>query len=306
MTATAFFFTALRGTPPTQRFSKRFANPFQIRDGITVGYNSNDLNAGGAKMKAAPFLTIGSEGARISQLIPKGYLNNQDLKDSEETRGEFCIQLLTKRGGADKTYKWVHTYDVEGEEWRNDGHWETPNGDEIVAGDENDYLFKTGNGLWTGAADVSSEDEDAEYGFQSSGQVTQDSVKLVLNPGGAAAKGNPFAVPLHISALIPAGYQNNQDLKDSEETRGEFCIQLLTKRGGADKTYKWVHTYDVEGEEWRNDGHWETPTGDEIVAGDENDYEIKVGEGLWIGAADVSSEDEDAEYSITVNCPVKF
>ena len=263
-------------------------------------------------MKAAPFLNVGQEGARISQLTPKGYLDNQDLKDSGETRGEFNIQLLTKTGRLDKMYIWVRTFDVDDtEEWLDDGHWVDPNGDDVVAGSENDYLFKAGSGLWTAAPELSGDEdpETVEYAFQSSGEVNQDSVKWVLTPGGNVAKGNPFCVPFKMSSLIPAGYEDNQDLKDSGETRGEFNIQLLTQTGRLDKMYIWVRTFDVDDtEEWLDDGHWVDPNGDDIVAGGENDYEIKMGEGLWVAAPELSGDEdpETAEYSITVNCPVKL
>ena len=127
-----------------------------------VGYQDLDTNVGGAKMKAAPFLGVGAAGAYVSSLTPKGYEANQDLIDGEGTTGEFNIQLLTPTGGLAGLYTWVQSYDVDNEQWNDDGHWVNPNGQVIVPGTATDYTISAGEGLWIFAPDHA-EDDAAEY-----------------------------------------------------------------------------------------------------------------------------------------------
>ena len=273
-----------------------------IESANIVGYSDLDTNVGGAKMKSAPFLAIGgAAGTYVSSLTPKGYEANQDLIDGEGTSGEFNIQLLTKSGGTAGTYSFVRSYDVDNDEWNNDAHWVNPNGQTVVAGTATDYLFPAGSGMWTIAPDYA-DDDGAEYTVTSSGEVSTNDVKFVLNVGGAKACGNPFPVGVKISSLVPTGYLSNQDLIDGEGTSGEFNIQLLTKTGGTAGTYSWVQSYDVDGDQWNDDGHWVNPNGQVVVAGTASDYTISAGEGLWVLAPDYA-DDDGAEYSITIKYP---
>jgi len=267
-----------------------------------VGYQNLDTNVGGAKMKSAPFVACGGEaGTWISSLKPQGYEANQDLIDGEGTSGEFNIQLLTKSGGTAGIYSFVRSYDVDNEEWNNDEHWVNPDGDVVVVGTATDYLFAAGAGMWTLAPDYA-EDDGAEYTVTAAGAVSTNDVKFVLNISGAKACGNPFPVGVKLSSLVPVGYLNNQDLIDGEGTSGEFNIQLLTPTGGTAGIYSWVQSYDVDNEEWNDDGHWVNPDGDVVVPGTATDYTISAGEGLWVLAPDYA-EDDGAEYSITIKYP---
>ena len=191
---------------------------FGLESANVVGYMNKTMNEGGFTMNGASFLSMGKAGMNLTDLVPSGYEGNQDLKDAEETRGEFNIQTLSKIGKTEKSYSWVRTFDVDNETWNNDGHW-TYNGTPVVKGDENDALFKAGTGLWT-AAPSYAEDDGATYAVTDSGEVSTNDVKLVLNEGGFTAAANPFPVGIRLSSLIPVGYEANQDLKDAEETRG--------------------------------------------------------------------------------------
>ena len=135
-----------------------------------VGYQDLDTNVGGAKMKAAPFLGVGAAGAYVSSLTPKGYEANQDIIDGEGTTGEFNIQLLTSSGGLAGMFRYVRSYDVDNEEWNDDGHWEV-GGTVVVPGSANDPVFKAGSGLWTAAPDWA-EDDGAVYSFTDAGEVS--------------------------------------------------------------------------------------------------------------------------------------
>ena len=106
---------------------------------------------------------------------------------------------------------------------------------------------------------------------------------------------------LRLTTLSPKGYEANQDLIDGEGTAGEFNIQTLTKLGRTDKIYKWVRTYDVDNEEWNDDGHWIVGS-ETVVPGSANDPVFGIGQGLWIAAPDYA-EDDGAEYSMTAKFP---
>ena len=251
-------------------------------------------------MNGNSFIGMGeTQGMRLTSLEPKGYEANQDILDAEGTSGEFNIQTLTKVGKRDKAYVWVRTYDVDEEKWNDDGHW-MYNGATVVAGSANDPLFKAGSGLWTAAPDYA-DDEGAVYSFTDAGEVSTNDVKWVFNIGGFTACANPFPVGIRLSSLIPAGYENNQDILDAEGTSGEFNIQTLTKVGKRDKAYVWVRTYDVDEEKWNDDGHWMV-NGAIVVPGSENDPIFNIGQGLWIAAPDYA-DDDGAEYSMTAKYP---
>ena len=213
---------------------------FQAKSDIVasevVGYAQKNMNIGGFTMNGASFIGINeTQGIRLTAMTPNGYENNQDLIDGEGTSGEFNIQTLTKVGKTSKTYIWVRSYDADNEKWNNDGHWQIGS-TTVVPGDENDVLFKAGQGLWTAAPDWA-EDDNAAYTFTDSGKVSTNDVKFVFNIGGFTPCANPFPVGVRLSSLIPVGYENNQDLIDGEGTSGEFNIQLLTKVGKTSKTY---------------------------------------------------------------------
>ena len=250
-------------------------------------------------MNGASFLSMGKAGMNLTDLVPSGYEGNQDLKDAEETRGEINIQTLTKLGKTEKTYMWVRSFDVDEEKWNDDGHW-IVDGVAVSKGDKNDALFTAGKGLWI-AAPGYAEDDGAVYSMTDAGEVNTNDVKTVLNEGGFAACANPFPVGVRLSSLIPVGYEGNQDLKDAEETRGEFNIQTLTKLGKTEKTYMWVRSFDVDEEKWNDDGHW-IVDGVTVVPNSDNDPIIPAGQGLWI-AAPGYAEDDGAEYSITFKFP---
>ncbi len=185
------------------------------------------MNIGGFTMNGNSFIGMGeTQGMRLTALEPKGYEANQDLIDGEGTSGEFNIQTLTKVGKTSKAYIWVRS---------------------------NDPVFKAGQGLWTAAPDWA-EDDGATYSFTDAGQVSTNDVKWVFNIGGFTPCANPFPVGIRLSSLIPAGYENNQDLIDGEGTSGEFNIQTLTKVGKTSKAYIWVRSYDVDNEDWHRPG----------------------------------------------------
>ena len=265
-----------------------------------VGYTTKNMNIGGFTMNGNSFIGMGeTQGMRLTALEPKGYEANQDLKDAEGTTGEFNIQTLTKLGKRDKIYRWVRSYNVDDEEWNNDGHW-TYDGAVVTPGGASDALFKAGSGLWTAAPDWA-DDDDAVYSFTDAGEVSTNDVKWVFNIGGFTPCANPYPVGIRLSSLIPVGYENNQDLKDAEGTTGEFNIQTLTKLGKRDKIYRWVRSYNVDDEEWNDDGHW-TADGAAVVPGSANDPVFGIGQGLWIAAPDYA-DDDGAEYSMTAKYP---
>ena len=249
-------------------------------------------------MKSSSFFSIGANGTWLSSITPTGYENNADLKDAEETRGEFSIQILTAYGELLSMYKWVQSYD--GSEWVDDGHWLDPSNATIVPGGANDLLLAPGAGIWFSAADVSDDDPEAAYSEISSGSVNTNDVTVTLVPGGCGAFGNPYPVAIKLSSLVPTGYQDNEDLIDAEETRGEFSIQLLTAYGELLSMYKWVQSYD--GSEWVDDGHWLDPSNATVVPGGANDLTINPGDGLWISAPEHAGDDE-ADYTITFKYP---
>lgn len=253
-------------------------------------------------MKSASFLSIGNNGTWLSSITPTGYENNTDLKDAEETLGEFNIQLLTSTGAMLATYGWAQTYDASEEKWNDDGHWIDPSMEDVVPGGANDLLLAPGAGLWFQASDVSDDDSEATYSEVSSGQVSTNDVTITLVPGGFGAFGNPYPVAVKLSSLVPTGYQDNEDLIDAEETLGEFNIQLLTSTGAMLATYGWAQTYDSGEGEWNDDGHWIDPSMEDVIPGGANDLTINPGDGLWIQAADKAGDDE-ATYSITFSYP---
>ena len=253
-------------------------------------------------MKSPSFLSIGANGTWLSSITPTGYANNCDLKDAEETLGEFNIQLLTSTGARLSTYLWAQTYDTSEEKWNDDGHWIDPETAPVVPGGANDLLLSPGAGLWFQASDVSDDDSEAAYSAVTSGQVSTNDVSITLVPGGCGAFGNPYPVAIKLSSLVPTGYQDNEDLKDAEETLGEFNIQLLTATGARLSTYLWAQTYDAGEGEWNDDGHWIDPETATVVPGGANDLTINPGDGLWIQAADKAGDDE-ATYSITFSYP---
>ena len=271
-----------------------------IVSSTVVGYRSNNMNVGGFTMSGNAFVGLNEKtGIRLTDLVPKGYEQNQDIIDAEGTTSEFNIQLLSKLGKTNKTYFWVRTYDIESNAWLDDGHW-TLEGKTIVSGDENDALFTAGQGLWIAAPDWAG-DEDAVYSFTDSGSVSTNDVKWVFNVGGFTPCSNPFPCGIRLSSLIPMGYEENQDILDAEGTTSEFNIQILTKLGKAEKIYFWVRTYDVENEKWLDDGHW-TFEGKAVVANSDNDPLLEAGQGLWIAAPDYA-DDDGAEYSMTARYP---
>ena len=273
---------------------------FGIESANIVGYTQKNMNIGGFTMNGNSFIGMGeTQGMRLTSLEPKGYENNQDLIDGEGTAGEFNIQTLTKLGKRDKMYTWIRSYDADEEKWNDDGHWAV-DGAVVTKGGANDALFKAGQGLWTAAPDWA-EDDDAVYSFTDAGEVSTNDVKWVFNIGGFTPCANPFPVGIRLSSLIPAGYENNQDLIDGEGTAGEFNIQTLTKLGRRDKMYTWIRSYDADEEKWNDDGHWAVD-GAVVVPGGANDPVFGIGQGLWIAAPDYA-EDDGAEYSMTAKYP---
>ena len=295
-----------------------------------VGYQEVGLaegGGGGAKMIAIPFNTIGDEGMRISQIIPKGYEENTDLWANKGIDGEFSIQLLAPDGttavvpGTEEDpvlmlYGWAHSCSRKGE-WEEDGHWYDPYYADIESGAENDYVFPRGTGLYMNIPENSEDDEEAVYDTTPSGEVNTEDVKVVLAAdGGAVGAGNPYPVGVSISSLIPVGYEDNTDLWSNKGTDGEFSIQILAPDGttaiipGTEDEpvlmlYGWAHSCSRKGE-WEEDGHWYDPYYADIESGAGNDFVIEPGVGLWINAPEKSEDDSEAEYSMTFKCPVKL
>ena len=294
-----------------------------------VGYQEVGLaegGGGGAKMITMPFNCVGEEGMRISQIIPKGYEENTAIWENKGVEGEFSIQLLAPDGttavvpGTEEDpvlmlYAWVHSCTRKGA-WNEDGHWLDPYLEEVIPNSENDYLFPRGTGLYMNIPENSVDDEEAVYDTTPSGEVNTEDVKVVLAEGGAVGAGNPFPVGVKISSLIPIGYEDNTGLWENKGTEGEFSIQILASDGttaivpGTEESpvlmlYGWVHSCTRKGE-WDTDGHWLDPNLNDIEPGAENDFIIESGIGLWINAPEKSEDDFEAEYSMTVKCPIKL
>ena len=132
-----------------------------------VGYGDNNF-VDGSKMMSLNFKAIGSEGMKVSDLKPTGYLDNPayTTKKAGGIKGTIYFEILgddgdtmmiTKDVGGETTdeytlkWAWYHKW-VEGSGWQNDARWVDDFG-EVTVGDPDadydaNYTLPMGSAIW--------------------------------------------------------------------------------------------------------------------------------------------------------------
>ena len=124
------------------------------------------LNAGAVVTKQISALlpegTVGLGNPRatdisLDDLVPTGYLGNQEMIDNCGTWGDFVITFLDEGGEAIAVYGWDQTYDSENSQWNDDGSWVEYDNDGTIT-----TTLAPGDGIFvTGAPRY--EEEDRYY-----------------------------------------------------------------------------------------------------------------------------------------------
>ena len=118
-----------------------------------VGYQKTDLVANG-QMKAAPFVTIGTNGVFLSDLVVTG----DPISSNEGCWGDVSIAMLTGSGfnqkvdigGGAKMYRTYFWYEEDGE-YEAGWYDESENAlkdDESVLGNADEIYFESGEAIW--------------------------------------------------------------------------------------------------------------------------------------------------------------
>ena len=146
-----------------------------------VGYGDNNF-ADGFKMMSLNFKAIGSDGMKVSDLKPTGYLENPayTTKFAAGIQGTIYFEILgddgdtmmiTKDVGGETTdeytlkWAWYHTWTQAGG-WQNDARWVDEFG-EVTVGDpgadyDANYTLPMGCSIWVS---VDGWDEDMTMSF---------------------------------------------------------------------------------------------------------------------------------------------
>lgn len=132
-----------------------------IESSEIVGYSQIPLR-GGFYMQGAAFQTIATEGMKLSEMTPVGYLNNakyMDAKRGHGCQGDIYITVLNANGGRaidengnEREYLWRHDWNKT-DGWAAKGRWiqRTLQEGKVVEVEitaDNDIEFKMGEGLW--------------------------------------------------------------------------------------------------------------------------------------------------------------
>ena len=123
-----------------------------------VGYSNIKL-VDGSKLGGAIFKGITTEGMKLTQLTPGGYLENPAWATpfvGWGCQGFIIIELLSTSGSIDSDkdgplqFRWFHDFDFFGATgWAEKGCWKRSIGGDLVEiTDSNDYEIKASDGLW--------------------------------------------------------------------------------------------------------------------------------------------------------------
>ena len=217
-----------------------------VQSANIVGYNTTALNAA-YYAGGATFITIGAEGANLSEFKPSGLPNISN--------GQVIIQTLDNYGVSTGTYKYYQGSKVP--KYANNGWY---NSSDVLITKENDVTFAPGDGLWIKGTATAS--------LIVSGEVSLASVTKNLNAAYALLC-NPFPMGISIRKITPAGI--------AAISNGQIIIQTLDNYGVSTGTYKYyqgskVPKYATNG--WYNSN--------DVLITDANDVVFNPGQGLWV------------------------
>lgn len=212
----------------------------------------------------------------LSDIKITGYEQNESMMENGATDSDFNFTRLDDAGftmESEEFYGWVDVY--EDGAWLG-GCWYDGEGNEINK--DNDVTFNVGEAFWF-TAPIAENGE--KYTFVNAGQVNPNDLVYTLRDSGNVV-GNPNPAVVKLSTISVNGYQTNQSMMENGATDSDFNFTFLDNAGFTMETeafYGWVDVY--EEDEWLG-GCWYDGEGNEI--NEENDVELKIGEGIWFTA----------------------
>ena len=250
-----------------------------------MGYQNADLVLNG-QMKASPFVTIGTNGVHLSDLVVTG-----DIIDDDGCWGDVSIAMLTGSGFNQKvdigggsmmsrTYYW---YEEDGE--YEPGWYDVAEnplaGGASPLGNANEILFEQGEGIWV---NVRSGYAGCSISYKGGVLPASFAYPLVVN---GQIVGNPHPARVYLSDITVTG-----DIIDDDGCWGDVSIAMLTGSGFNQKvdigggsmmsrTYYW---YEEDGE---YEAGWydvaENPLKDDASPlGNANEIYFESGDAIWV------------------------
>ena len=257
-----------------------------------VGYNNITLRRG-SYMTGSSFDMISKAGMRLTDLKPTGYQYTywETGRGGAKFNDMVTINLLTAQGKAEKTWKWLASYDKTAKVWVS-GYWydtADPTKTPIVAGSAEDYEFTVGQGIYVSveASAYSTQSGAAadQYKLVNSGEAMMEAQQITLRRGSKGVVA-PLSRAVRLTELKPTGYQYTywETGRGGAKFNDMVTINLLNSQGKAEKTWKWLASYDKTAKVWVS-GYWydtADTTKAAIVAGSDADREFNLGEGLYV------------------------
>ena len=250
-------------------------------------------------MTGGSFLNLNSNRkTRLTDIQPTGYENLAYWKTGRGNgfNDKVTIAVLAKNGatavdeeGKQLKWAWKHAKGFE-----TAGYWvRTGETTPIVAGDANDYEFGAGEGLWADVAAAayggSTGATADQYKLMNNGEAMLDSGTVTLRSGSIGVVA-PLSRKVRLTEIKPTGYENLAYWKTGRGNgfNDKVTIAVLAKNGatavdeeGKQLKWAWKHAKGFE-----TAGYW-VRTGETtpIVAGDANDFQFELGEGIWADVA---------------------
>ena len=239
----------------------------------------------GGQVVSAAFIGVGKQTFNISDLKVTGWEADESFLWSPYA----CDIYILTPGGATATGKGQYfTYVADWVDELNDGEgghapgvWYDYLSQPIIAGGENDFAMKPGQGLF-----FITPGGDGEHlpRLVSAGEVIQNTVQKELVEGGNCV-GSPMAAPVSITTLSVTGWEEDESFLWSPYA----CDVYILTPGGATATGKnqyftyvadWIDELN-DGEGGHAPGVWYDYLSQVIVPDDENDFKLTPSQGLF-------------------------